>query len=176
MTDSPTAPPVIEDDIAILDALQPRMEQIIFAKLPNLGRLCGYCYAHLSPDEGTCHVCTRDIAAVGTVTAVPRPVLRAYYAKRRREAWLVNTFAYVGMFLGVAISGLLVYLLSGWWRFTAVFTLTIGSWYLANVLGGIFGGRIGYNWGRNVRNQMWARWVAEREASGGEVPAAGVSA
>ena len=34
---------IIEADIPILDALQPRMEQIIFAKLPNLGRLCGYC-------------------------------------------------------------------------------------------------------------------------------------
>lgn len=176
MSDSANEPQVIEADIPILDALQPRMEQIIFAKLPNLGRLCGYCYAHLAPDEETCHVCSRQIADVGTVTAVPRPVLRAYYAKRRREAWLVNTFAYVGMFLGVAISGLLVYLLGGYWRLIAVFTLTVGSWYLANVLGGIFGGHIGYNWGRNVRNRMWARWVSERDANGSEMTAAGASA
>ena len=46
----------------------------------------------------------------------------------------------------------------------SLFTLTVGSWYLANVLGGIFGGNFGYNWGRNVRNKMWATWVREREA------------
>ncbi len=154
---------IIEADTAVLDQLQPRMEQIIFAKLPNLGRLCGYCYAHLTPDQQTCHVCAHAIDEHGTVEAVPRPVLRAYYAKRRREAWLVNTFAYVGMFIGVAISFALVTYLPGWWRLLAILTLTVGSWYLANVFGGLFGGRIGYNWGRNVRNRMWAAWVRHRE-------------
>ena len=162
-------PKIIAADVPVLDSLQPRMEQIIFAKLPNIGRLCGYCYNHLAPDDQACVLCSRRAAEYPVADAVPRPVLRAYYAKRRREAWMVNSFAYVGMFLGVVISFALVSLLPGWWRLTAVFTLIVGSWYLANVLGGIFGGNFGYNWGRNKRSQMWAAFVDERD---GAVPGA----
>jgi hypothetical protein len=139
------------------------MEQIIFAKLPNLGRLCGYCYAHLGPDDARCAVCGWAVADFGTVSAVPRQVLRAYFAKRRREAWMVNSFAYIGMFVGVAASFGIVLMTDGWWRLTALFTLTIGSWWMANLLGGLFGGNFGYNWGRRVRNRMWAEWVRQRE-------------
>ncbi len=150
---------------AYLDELQEQMEELYQARQPNSGHFCGCCYARRRGESVACHVCGGRFADVGEAGHVPYAVLELYWGKRRREGLVVNTLAFTGLFLSVVLSGLLVYLLPGWWRLSAVAMLLVGSYYLANILGGWVGGAIGYGWGARVRARRWEEFV-ERRAAG----------
>jgi hypothetical protein len=150
------------DDTAYLDDLQVQMEELGLQKQPNLGRFCGFCYGRLPDGAERCGFCGRTVAAVAPVAKVPIYVLRVYLAKRRREGLMVNTFAFVGLFLAVVISGLIYFFLVGNWRVIALFVLLFAGWYLANLLGGWLGATLGYNWGRSVRDRYWLQYVEDR--------------
>ena len=147
----------------MLEALQQPMERLGLQEVPNYGRFCGHCFRRLQEEERErCPLCGADLAAVGTVERVPDQVIAIYMAKRKREGLLVNTFAYVGLFLGAASSLVLAMLLPGWWRLGAVLMLVLGSYYLANLLGIAVGGVLGYRWGVSVRNRRWREYDAQR--------------
>ncbi len=150
------------DETAYLDDLQLQMEELGLQKAPNLGRFCGYCYGRLPDGETLCHYCHRSTAEVEPVSKVPIYVLRLYLAKRRREGLLVNTFAFLGLFLAVVLSGLIYFFLIGNWRIIALLVLLAAGWYLANLLGYNVGGTLGYNWGRRVRDNYWLRYCEDR--------------
>lgn len=153
---------VTADETAYLDDLQVEMEDLGLQKLPNLGRFCGFCYGRLPDGEERCGHCGRGVAEVPPVSKVPIYVLRVYLAKRRREGIMVNSFAFLGLFLAVVISGLIYFFLVGNWRVIALFVLLFAGWYLANLLGGWFGATLGYNWGRSVRDRYWLQYVEDR--------------
>jgi hypothetical protein len=152
----------VSDDTAYLDDLQVQMEDLGLQKVPNLGRFCGNCYGRLPDGDAVCRYCGRDRAEVAPVSKVPVYVLRVYLAKRRREGIMVNSFAFLGLFLAVVISGVIYFFLVGNWRVIAVFILLFAGWYLANLLGGWVGATLGYNWGRSVRDGYWVRYLEDR--------------
>ncbi len=149
-------------ETAYLDDLQVQMEELGLQKLPNLGRFCGFCYGRLPDGVERCAHCGRTTGDAPSVEKVPVYVLRVYLAKRRREGIMVNTFAFLGLFLAVVISGLIYFFLVGNWRVIALFVLLFAGWYLANLLGGWFGATLGYNWGRSVRDRYWLQYVEDR--------------
>src|SRR5579883_2358144 len=140
------------DETAYLDDLQVQMEELGLQKAPNLGRFCGYCYGRLPDGETLCRHCQRSTAEVAPVSKVPIYVLRVYLAKRRREGIMVNSFAFLGLFLAVVLSGVIYFFLIGYWRVIAILFLLLAGWYLANLLGGWIGATLGYNWGKSVRD------------------------
>lgn len=75
---------------------------------------------------------------------------------------MVNSFAFLGLFLAVVLSGVIYFFLVGNWRIIALVVLLFSGWYLANLLGGWIGATIGYNWGRSVRDNYWARYLEDR--------------
>lgn len=156
----------------LLEALQQPMERLGLQEVPNYGRFCGYCFRRLQEDERErCPLCGADLEAAGTVERVPDEVIAIYMAKRKREGLLVNTFAYVGLFVGAASSLAMAMVLPGWWRLGAVLMLVLGSYYLANLFGIAIGGVLGYRWGVSVRNRRWREYVARRAGDGAAPPA-----
>ncbi len=150
------------DETAYLDDLQVQMEDLGLQKVPNLGRFCGFCYGRLPDGEEVCRHCHRSTGEVAPVAKVPVYVLRVYLAKRRREGIMVNSFAFLGLFLAVVLSGVIYFFLVGNWRVIALIVLLFAGWYLANLLGGWIGATLGYNWGRAVRDSYWVRYVEDR--------------
>ena len=80
------------------------------------------------------------------------------------QLW-VNTFAFLGIFLAIVFSGLMIALLPNPWSFLAVGMLFFGSWYLANLLGGGVGAILGMRQGGAARAAKW-RELLERRAAG----------
>src|SRR5829696_8749589 len=153
------------DDAAILDANQERMERIIRGDSPNAGRFCGYCYARLDEGVSQCTICGRAVAETAAVTQIPREVLRAYNAHRTKMRLWVNLFAYLGIFLAVALFIVMIVYLPNPWVWFAVPVLFFGSWYFANLFGGWFGALIGARQGVPARAEAWHR-LLERRAAG----------
>ncbi|HEY8837977.1 MAG TPA: hypothetical protein VIO16_09935 [Dehalococcoidia bacterium] len=152
----------VNDETGYLDDLQVQMEEIGLQKVPNLGHFCGYCYGRLTDGENQCRYCHCSTAEMALVSKVPIYVLRVYLSKRRREGLMVNSFAFLGLFLAVVLSGVIYFFLVGNWRIIALVVLLFSGWYLANLLGGWIGATIGYNWGRSVRDNYWARYLEDR--------------
>lgn len=150
------------DDVAYLDDLQVQMEELGLQQVPNLGRFCGYCYGRLPDGESVCRHCGRSTDEYAPVSKVPIYVLRVYLAKRRREGIMVNSFAFLGLFLAVVLSGVIYFFLIGYWRVIAILFLLLAGWYLANLLGGWIGATLGYNWGKSVRDNYWLRYLEDR--------------
>jgi hypothetical protein len=163
-TDHAAAVVVVADDAPVLDALQERMERIIRGDAPNAGRFCGYCYARLDRDQAACPVCGRAIAEVGAVARVPRAALRVYNAYRRAMQVWVNAFAFLGIFLAIVLTGVLIAFLPTPWNFLAAVTVLFTSWYFANLLGGGLGAAIGARQGRPARAAGWQDLLRRRAA------------
>lgn len=162
--ESTTAPAAPQDDQAVLDVNQERMERIIHGDTPNTGRFCGYCYARLSKDDQACPVCRTSTRAVAPVTSVPRDALRVYNAHRKKMSLWVNLFAYGGILLSIILSGVMIVYLPNPWNFFAVVMLFFGSWYLANLLGGGIGGHLGMRQGGAIRAAKWQELLQRRAA------------
>jgi len=152
----------MSEETAYLDDLQVQMEELGMQKAPNLGRFCGHCFGRLPDGTEVCRYCGRSIAEVAPVAKVPIYVLRLYLAKRRREGIMVNSFAFLGLFLAVVLSGAIYFFLVGNWRVIALLVLLVAGWYLANLLGYQLGAVFGYNWGRSVRDGYWLRYLEDR--------------
>jgi hypothetical protein len=152
------APPPNAGDEQILAALQERMERLARGGAPNSGRFCGYCYARLNTGEDTCRVCGRHAHDVPPAAEVPREVLLVYLAHRKKMAFWVNLFAFVGIFIAVVLAGLIVAFLPGPLKFLSIPVLLGGAWYLANLLGGGLGGHLGMRTGAAARARLWREW------------------
>ncbi len=145
-------------DDTILEVLQERMERIARGGAPNSGRFCGYCYARLNTGEDVCRVCGRDTRELAPVDAVPRDVLLAYMAHRRKMALWVNLFAFAGIFIAVVVAGLIIAFFPTVLKFLAIPALLGGAWYFANLLGGGVGGRLGMRSGSAARARRWREY------------------
>ncbi len=153
------------EDGRVLDALQERMERIIRGDAPNAGRFCGYCYARLEREKDTCEVCGRQADDVGVLPRVPREALRVYNAYRRKMQLWVNLFAFLGIFLAIVCTGVMIAFLPAPWNFIAAVTVLFTAWYFANLLGGGVGAAIGVPQGRGARAARW-RQLLERRGAG----------
>jgi hypothetical protein len=153
------------DAATILDMNQERMERIIRGDSPNAGRFCGYCYTRIDERDGRCAVCGRDSAEIAPVGRIPRDVLRVYNVYRKKMRLWVNTFAYLGILLAVALFIVMIVFLPNPWVWFAVPVLFFGSWYLANVFGGWLGAQLGARQGVPLRAEAWQR-LLERRAAG----------
>ena len=89
--------------------------------------------------------------------------------KQRRESLIVNTFAYLGLALGVGLFVALVaieyyYVHALWLLLVSIVVLIVGSWFLARVIGGVIGDELGYRYASRHLATDWAAYVADRES------------
>ncbi len=103
------------------------------------------------------------------MTSVPRDVVVMHRRMRKRESLIVNSFAFFGLGLGLALFlGLVainvLYLDKALWFFLlATVVFLVGSRLLAGIIGGIIGDEIGYNYGHKKLAEDWRQHLAERE-------------
>ena len=103
------------------------------------------------------------------VESLPPVMLEMHRRKMKRESIIVNSFAYLGLALGLAIFLALVavnvLLLEKalWFFLLASAIFLVGSRLLAGVFGGIIGDEIGFRYANKRLSEDWAAHVHERE-------------
>jgi Flp pilus assembly protein TadB len=94
---------------------------------------------------------------------VPDEVLTMYRRQRRREGIVVNSFAYLGLALGVALFLVLFVAYDAlWWRILDILILVAASRLFAALLGGLLGDEVGYRFARRRLAREWREWVTRR--------------
>ncbi|MCH8025248.1 MAG: hypothetical protein IH866_00510 [Chloroflexi bacterium] len=156
-------PPIFSARLtAVLDA-------VFEGKAPNAGRFCGNCYTPIDAQRTRCPHCDQDVTLRPPVEKVPAEVLAMFRQLRRRESLVVNGFAYVGLFAGVATFIGVFYVLftvgaSVWWYVFDIVLLFVLARVLAGLLGGYIGDEVGYRYARRKLAEDWAAYAEEREA------------
>jgi hypothetical protein len=160
---------------ADLPVFSERLDEImglmVKGEIPNVGRFCGYCYTPLGRGEDRCAHCGRTRSEYAPVAKLPAEFIALYRAMRRRESLIVNSFAYAGLALGlalfIALVAIAVYRYDaawGWLAFaTAVFI--IGGRVFAGLLGGWLGDNVGYRYARGKLAIEWAEYERRRDAA-----------
>ena len=103
--------------------------------------------------------------------SLPDNVVEMYRRKQRRESVVVNSFAYFGLALGLALFlGLVavnvLYLDRALWFFIlATVVFLVGSRLLAGLFGGIIGDEVGFRYASRKLAEEWAAHVTERESA-----------
>jgi hypothetical protein len=149
--------------------LESFLDQLHGGETPNAGRFCPFCYNPLPPGFERCDHCGQDLIDRPTMDSLPPVVVEMYRRKQRRESIVVNSFAYLGLALGVALFlGLVavnvLYLDRAFWFFlVATSVLLFGSRLLAALMGGVMGDEIGYRYASKRLAEDWAAHVAQRE-------------
>ena len=133
---------------------------------PNVGRFCGYCFTPISSDRAHCAHCEQCVADHKPVDSVPEPILMMFKQLRRRESLVVNGFAYVGLFTGVAIFIGVFFVLSSigasvWWYVFDIVLLFVSARALAGLLGGWIGDELGYTYARRKLAEDWDAYVEQ---------------
>jgi len=145
------------------------LDQLYEGQAPNAGSFCSFCYNPLPPGYQRCDHCGQAVSERAPVQTLPADVLEMHRRMRKRESLIVNTLAYLGLALGLALFlGMVainvLYMDRALWFFllaTAVFL--IGSRLLAGLLGGIVGDEIAYRYANKRLAEDWAAHVARRE-------------
>jgi hypothetical protein len=154
--------------------LEAFLDQVHEGTTPNAGRFCPFCYNPLPPGFDRCDHCGQDLQDRPTLESLPSVVLEMYRRKQRRESLVVNSFAYLGLALGLAIFlGLVavnvLYLDKAFWFFLlATVVFLVGSRLLAGVIGGVIGDEVGYRYANKRLSEDWAAHVAQRETQRGD--------
>jgi len=137
---------------------------------PNAGTFCSFCYNPLPPELERCDHCGQVLAERPAINSVPPEVVAMHRRMRRRESIIVNSFAYVGLALGLALFlGLVainvLYLNRELWFFViATVVFLVGSRVLAGILGGYIGDEIAYRYGHKKLAEDWRQHLATRES------------
>ncbi|HWO94696.1 MAG TPA: zinc ribbon domain-containing protein [Dehalococcoidia bacterium] len=155
------------EDLPISPRLEEVATQINKGEVPNAGRFCGNCYTPQRADRELCPYCGTSTTERSPVDLIPPQVLAIVKAKRRRESWIVHSFAYTGLVLGTAIAIAMLIVLPGWWKLTALVVLLFGTRGLAAILGGWLGDVLGYQSARRLVQELWSQHLAERDAERG---------
>ncbi len=142
------------------DRLTEVLDRIFKGEAPNAGRFCGYCFSPISSERTHCPHCERAVVDHVPVDSVPDPILMMFKQLRRRESMVVNGFAYLGLFLGVAIFIGIFYVLFStganvWWYVFDIVLLFVLARVLAGLLGGYIGDEVGYNYARRKLVEDW---------------------
>lgn len=149
----------------------PRLDELLDAigrgEAPNAGSFCGYCFTPLAGRDACAH-CGRPVSQTPPADRIPDEVLTMYRALRRRESLVVNSFAYLGLTIGVLLFVAMVaiavfYLNAAWWFLTlSIVVLLVGGRVLAGILGGVIGDDLGYRYARRKLAEDWAAYQASR--------------
>lgn len=146
-----------------LDALA---TEIMQGRAPNHGRFCAHCYAPLGEERTDCPHCGRDTSREPPVSRIPDDVLAMFRRKRRRESIIVNSFAYLGLAMGVGLFLLLFLVYSAlWWRILDIAILVVSSRLFAAILGGAIGDEVGYRYAQRRLAKEWAEFIAQRDST-----------
>jgi hypothetical protein len=151
---------------ARLDAF---LDQLAEGETPNAGSFCSFCYNPIPPGFERCDHCGQDLQDRPAATSVPADIIEMHKRKLRRESLVVNSLAYLGLALGLALFlGMVainvLYLDKAFWFFilsTVIFL--VASRLLAGILGGVIGDELGYRYANRRLSEDWAEHVATRE-------------
>jgi hypothetical protein len=149
--------------------LEAFLEQIEEGATPNAGRFCAFCYNPLPAGFELCDNCGQDLRERPPVNSLPEAVIEMHRRKHRRESLVVNSFAYLGLALGLALFlGMVainvLYLNRALWFFLlATVVFLVGSRILAGVVGGVVGDEIGYRYANSKLAKDWSEHLAGRE-------------
>jgi len=158
---------------AAIPVFSPRLDEIldlmIKGEIPNVGRFCGYCYTPLGKTDERCAHCGTARAEYAPVEKIPVECFDLYRGMRKRESLIVNSFAYLGLTIGlllfIALVAVAVYRYdASWWMLavaTAVFI--VGGRVFAGLLGGWIGDNIGYDYAQRKLAIEWHAYDAARE-------------
>ncbi len=152
---------VATHDVPFSTALDELIAEVREGNAPNLGRFCGYCSTPLTPQDGVCPTCATETAALAPREKIPRPLAAVYTRKRKVEARIIHSAAWLGISIGAAISIGLILALPGWTKIFAVIFLVAGSYYLASYMGNVLAQDFAYR--RGLRT-FAARWQEYRRA------------
>jgi hypothetical protein len=136
---------------------------------PNFGRFCSFCCNPLPDGFERCDHCGQQTADRAALASIPQEVLDMHRRKLKRESLVVNSFAYLGLALGLAIFlGMVainvLYMAKALWFFIlATLVFLVGSRVLAGIFGGIIGDEIGYRYANKHLADDWANHVATRD-------------
>jgi len=150
--------------------LEDFMDRLWDGKAPNAGEFCSFCYNPIPRGFSNCDHCNQDLSERPPLTSLPREVVMMYRAKMKRESMIVNSFAFLGLFLGLAIFlGLVainvLYMEKAFWFFLlATLIFLVSSRVLAAIIGGVIGDEIGYRVATRRLAEDWAAYVQERES------------
>ena len=150
--------------------LEAFLEQVQAGEAPNHGRFCSFCYNPLPSGLQRCDHCGQDSNDRPSVTSLPNEVVDMHRRKHKRESLVVNSFAYLGLGLGLAIFlGMVainvLYLEKALWFFLlATVVFLVGSRALAGLVGGYIGDEVGYRYGNKRLAEDWAAFVSQRQA------------
>ena len=124
------------------------LDQLQDGTTPNYGSFCSFCYNPMPQDQARCDHCGQSTDREPLIS-VPQAVLDMHRRKLKRESLVVNSFAYLGLALGLAIFlGMVainvLYMEKALWFFIlAVFIFLVGSRLLAGIFGGVIGAIVG---------------------------------
>ena len=145
------------------------LEQLQEGQTPNSGRFCGFCYNPLPPGFERCDHCGQGVQEREPVNSLPAAVIEMHRRRLKRESLIVNSFAYIGLalgmalFLGMVAVNVLLLDRALWFFILSVLVFLIGSRLLAGLLGGIIGDEVGYQYASKRLAEDWAAYVSERE-------------
>jgi hypothetical protein len=160
MTSPTSTPPEVPIFSPRLDEV---LAEMIKGQAPNRGHFCGHCYTPLAEDRRACPHCSVDTARWPPVEQVPSEVIAMFRALRRRESIVVNSFAFLGLFLGVALFlGLFLVSDALWWRIVDIVILVVASRFFAAILGGALGDEVGYRFARRRLAREWREFAEKR--------------
>ena len=154
---------------ARLDAFLTALDE---GNTPNHGAFCSFCYNPLPPGFDACDHCGQPTSARQPIDSLPPVMLEMHRRKLKRESIIVNSFAFFGLGLGLAIFlGLVainVLLMNKelWFFLIAFFVFLFGSRLLAALFGGLIGDEIGFRYANKRLSEDWAAHVHQREANG----------
>ena len=155
-------------DIPIFsERLMTALATMVRGEAPNVGRFCGYCYTPLDPECTQCPHCGHPVEERPPVERVPSEVLQMFRQLRRRESLVVNSFAYLGLGLGVLTFIVIVYVIytlnaSVWWFVSNIIMLFVLSRVLAGLLGGVVGDEVGFRYARRKLVEEWREYEVGR--------------
>lgn len=150
--------------------LESFLDQLSEGETPNAGRFCSFCYNPLPFSFQRCDHCGQDVAGRKPLASLPVEVLQMHARLRRRESIIVNSFAYLGLALGLALFlGLVavnVLLLDRelWFFILATLVFLVGSRVLAGLLGGVLGDELAFRYARKRLAQDWTAHLTRRES------------
>ncbi|MCH8902119.1 MAG: hypothetical protein IIC88_07440 [Chloroflexi bacterium] len=155
-------------DIPIFsERLMTALATMVRGEAPNVGRFCGYCYTPLDPERTQCPHCGHPVEERPPVERVPSEVLQMFRQLRRRESLVVNSFAYLGLGLGVLTFIVIFYVIytlnaSVWWFVSNIILLFVLSRVLAGLLGGVVGDEVGFRYARRKLVEEWREYEVAR--------------
>lgn len=151
------------------ERLSTLLEEMFAGEAPNSGRFCGNCYTPMDQTRRECSHCGTPTNARRPVEKVPREVLLMFRAMRRRASLVVNSFAYLGLLLGVLIFIGVFYVIFElnadiWWYIFDIVLLFVLARVLAGLLGGFVGDELGFRYSRRKLAEEWRAYEQTRDA------------